>query len=277
MNPTVSVIIPTFNRSDLLPRSVESVFSQTFKNWELIIVNDGSTDGTKGWLEALITSHELKHKVKIHHIENRGVSGARNYAINKSQTPWLAFLDSDDEWLPDKLEKQLELSNDFDFIHGEEIWVRNGVRVNPKNKHKKSGGRIFDKCIPLCCVSPSTTLIRRSLLEEVGLFNESYPVCEDYELWLRVCEKYEVGFVSDPVIKKYGGHEDQLSRRFKAMDYWRVKALVPYLNSINITDEERELVHSTLAIKIDILLKGYRKYSNLENIGEIIEIQRLLR
>ncbi|MBT6457678.1 MAG: glycosyltransferase family 2 protein, partial [Gammaproteobacteria bacterium] len=109
---------------------------------------------------------------------------------------------------------------------------------------------------------------RRSLLEEVGLFNESYPVCEDYELWLRVCEKYEVGFVSDPVIKKYGGHEDQLSRKFWGMDRFRIRALHQLMALPTLQTSQQEQALKVLLKKLRILIKGAHKHKNLQLLQE---------
>lgn len=108
-------------------------------------------------------------------------------------------------------------------------------------------------------------MIRREVFEEVGLFREDFPVCEDYEMWLRICARWDVGYVPEPLIKKYGGHEDQLSRRFVAMDYWRVLALEPYLTSPLISTRERNLVRETIEQKSEILLRGYRKHDNFEH------------
>lgn len=278
MHPFVSVIVPTFNRADLVTRAMNSVKAQDFKDWELIVVDDGSTDVTFDVVSAWQAQHP-KLRVRFERLdENRGVSGARNYAARLAQGDWLAFLDSDDEWLPQKLSRQLALADRFSLIHGEEIWIRNGVRVNPMKKHAKGGGRLFRRCVELCCISPSTALLHRDLFAELGGFREDFPVCEDYELWLRVCARGEVGFVSDPVIVKYGGHEDQLSRRYKAMDYYRVKALLPFLDSPMLSEDEREVVRLTLLQKSEILINGYRKHgSSATTLAEVEAVLRQVR
>ena len=165
-----------------------------------------------------------------------------------------------------------EANPEWPLIHGEEVWVRNGVRVNPMKKHQKSGGRIFKMCIPICCISPSTTIVKKSVLNEVGLFREDFPVCEDYDLWLRITQKYEVGFIEDPIITKYGGHEDQLSRAYKAMDYYRVKSLVRLFKETHLEEDEKKLVGETIKKKCDILLKGYKRHNNLQNYDEVKEM-----
>ena len=186
----------------------------------------------------------------------------------------ICFLDSDDEWLHTKLEKQIHVYKEHKLpvIHTEEIWIRKGVRVNPKKKHKKYGGRVFKPSLFLCAMSPSSIMIEKSVFETVGTFREDFTVCEDYDLWLKIASRYEVSFIKEPLIKKYGGHEDQLSRKFVAMDYFRVKTLHSLKNSPFLTKEERHLLHQTLQKKCKILLQGYKKHSNLTNFKEVHSI-----
>jgi glycosyltransferase involved in cell wall biosynthesis len=266
---SISIIIPTFNRIDTLPRAISSVLAQEYKQWELLIIDDGSTDNTLAWLQEFKQKSDFKNQIKIITTKNNGVSAARNRAVMESNFDWISFLDSDDEWLPKKLNLQSELMEKFSIIHGEEIWIRNGVRVNPMKKHKKSGGRIFLKCIPLCCISPSTVLMQKELFNKFGGFRKDFPVCEDYDLWLKICAEYEIGFVESPVIKKYGGHEDQLSRKYFAMDYWRVKSLWDCLHSSTVSGEDKVQVEVTLTKKIKVLLKGSQKHNNSSYIDEI--------
>ncbi len=269
MDAKVTVIIPTYNRAQTLRRAIESVQSQSFKDWQMIVVDDGSTDETQSLLENI-----LEPKLKVIKTQNKGVSHARNRAVKESQTQWIAFLDSDDEWLPEKLQSQMDLADKdkaLQVIHGEEIWIRNGIRVNPMKKHQKNGGDIFFDSIKLCCMSPSTVVLKKSLLLEVGLFREDFPVCEDYDLWLKITSRYPVGFINQPIIKKYGGHEDQLSRQFVAMDYWRTKALYDLLENNPLSlDQKREVVYSIIE-RCEILLSGYRKHQNLENYDDVYE------
>ncbi|MCB0406814.1 MAG: glycosyltransferase [Bdellovibrionales bacterium] len=276
-NPEVSVIVPTYNRLQTLPRAIHSILDQSYKNFDLWIVDDGSNDGTREWVQTELLSNS-DQPIECHYLRTnrKGVSHARNKAIQLSRAPWIALLDSDDEWLPTKLEKQLSFARqypDIPLIHGEEIWVRNGVRVNPMKKHKKSGGRIFEMCVPICCISPSTSLIQRRIFDEVGLFREDFPVCEDYDLWLKITSRYPIGFIEDPLITKYGGHEDQLSRAFKAIDYYRVRALGDILNSQHLSLQERLLVKETIQKKCEILLKGYERHENMNHYQEVQQIQ----
>ena len=271
----ISVIIPTFNRIDTLPRAVSSVLDQTFTDIELWIVDDGSTDATADWVQNELLRED--REIQCHYLRsnNKGVSHARNLGLQASQSEWVAFLDSDDEWLPNKLESQIRFAEEnpeIKVIHGEEIWIRNGVRVNPMKKHQKQGGRIFDRCIELCCISPSTVMIHRSVFKEVGNFKEDYPVCEDYDLWLRISALYEVGFIETPVIKKYGGHEDQLSRKYVAMDYYRVKSLAQFVDSNDITTDEKKLLTDVMSKKCEILMRGFRRHNNMELYPEVEQL-----
>lgn len=253
----VSVIIPTYNRASVLKRAINSVLNQTYKNIELIIIDDGSTDETQ----------ELLDQLNLESIKttNGGVSKARNLGIQQAQGKWLAFLDSDDEWLPEKLEKQIAFSNanpNINIIHGEEIWIRNGVRVNPKHKHKKGGGDQFLPSLKLCAISPSTVMLKKSIFNEHILFREDFPCCEDYDLWLRLTSVMNVGFIDEFLIKKYGGHEDQLSQKYKAMDYWRVKSIDWIFKNRDLSTERKNAALEELFKKSKVLLKGYEKHDN---------------
>ena len=268
-SPLISVIIPVYNREKFIARAIESVLGQSFRNWELIVVDDGSADSS--WDEIQKHSHG---QLKAFQKTNGGVSSARNFGAHKAQGEWLAFLDSDDEWLSSKLEKQVELIQaGLPLIHSEEIWVRDGVRVNQPKAYKKGGGDQFVQSLKLCSISPSTALINKKIFFELGGFREDYPVCEDYDLWLKITSLYEVGLVDEPCIKKYAGHDDQLSFQYKAMDYWRIKSMKWILDNRELEDEKLEKLKSILFKKLNILEKGYRKYNNLENLDEILQIR----
>ena len=265
---TVSVVIPTYNRASTILRAVDSVLKQSHKNIDLIVVNDGSEDETQDILERKKGIRILSWEVR------RGVSAARNEGVAASKGEWIAFLDSDDKWMPKKLEIQLDLAEreEVPLVHGEEVWIRNGRRVNPKKKHQKFGGNIFEKCLKLCLISPSAVLIKRDVFDDVGGFDESFPVCEDYDLWLKITSLHRVGFVSDPVIIKYGGHSDQLSRRYKCMDYWRVFALERILTLRTFDPGRRQKVIDEMIFKARVLEKGMLKHENREHLPYIQNI-----
>ena len=263
--PKFTVIIPTFNRAEVIARAVGSVLNQSFVDFELIVVDDGSIDSTRSQIEQI-----NDERLSYFYVENSGVSAARNFGMSKAQGEWFAFLDSDDEWLEHKLQSQVDVmtrSPDIKIIHGEEIWIRNGKRVNQMKKHQKFGGWIFEKCLPLCLISPSAVTIHRSVIEDVGKFREDFEVCEDYELWLRITSKYPVEFISEPVIKKYGGHADQLSRKYVAMDFWRVKAIDELF--ADFAPKQKKHARKELLIKAEILRKGYEKHGHLDKADEM--------
>lgn len=256
--PKFSVIIPTYNRLVFLKEAIDSVLGQTFSDFELIVVDDGSQDGTDRLLRQNIRDHRLKYIFQ----EHAGVSPARNKGIRSSKGEWIAFLDSDDLWMPNKLEEQfnyLRQNPEMRVCQTEEIWMRRGRRVNPQRKHKKYSGWIFEKCIPLCIISPSAVVIHRDVFNQCGLFDETFPACEDYDLWLRLSLYYPIVTLSDPLVIKRGGHADQLSQKFWGMDRFRVKALEKILSHPKISTSQRKLVEENLAFRYRVLEQGAEK------------------
>ncbi len=252
----ISVIIPTYNRARVLGRAIRSVLNQTLPAHEIIVVDDGSSDDTPE-----LMADTFPQCVYLQQ-SNRGVSAARNRGIAAATGDWLAFLDSDDEWLPGKLAAQqdvLKQQSGVRICHTDEIWIRNGRRVNQMHKHAKSGGHIFPRCLPLCVISPSSVIIQRSLLDEVGNFDEQLPACEDYDLWLRICATHPVAFVEQPQIKKYGGHADQLSQQYWGMDRFRLKALEKIISLDILNEQDRSAAIETINSKAEILAQGARK------------------
>ncbi|MDP6652727.1 MAG: glycosyltransferase family A protein [Gammaproteobacteria bacterium] len=261
MPDSIAVIIPIYNRCHTLGRALQSVYGQTLPPDEVCVVDDGSDDGSRDFVR--------QHFPQARYIyqPNAGVSAARNSGVQATQSHWLAFLDSDDEWLPNKLERQLEeaaLNPDCGFVHCDEIWIRNGRWVNPMNKHQKSGGEIFEQCLPRCVISPSAAVITRALFEEMGGFDESFPACEDYDLWLKICSRYPVLYLNQALLKKYGGHEDQLSGLHWGMDRFRVKALDNLLGSAKLSPGQYQATRRTLISKSEILVQGALKRNNTE-------------
>ena len=255
--PLVSVIIPTFNRGYCLEESIRSVLEQSFIDFELVVVDDGSTDNTSELVRRFPAVKLIRLEEK-----NRGVSFARNRGVVEAQGDWVGFLDSDDLWEQGKLATQvkwIERHPDLQMVYTDEIWIRNGVRVNPMNKHRKYSGDIFRYCLPLCIVSPSSVLLRAKVLSEVGGFDESMPVCEDYDLWLRIAKRYPFHFIEEKLIVKRGGHEDQLSCKYWGMDRWRVYALEKLLKENRLDEEQRDLVVTMLIEKCEILINGFGK------------------
>lgn len=267
---SVSVVIPTFNRLTLLERALGSVLAQTLPADEVIIVDDGSTDNTVPILKSRYSEVDLS---MIHFIEqdNQGVSAARNAGIAAARHEWIALLDSDDFWHEDKLEKQTQaLKNAPEYLicHSDEIWIRNGLRVNQMNKHKKTGGYIFQQCLPMCAISPSAVLIHRLIFDEIGLFDETLPACEDYDLWLRICSRYPVLYIDEALITKHGGHDDQLSHKHWGMDRFRIQALNNIISDAKLNGSDRDAAIKMLIHKINIYLVGAEKHGNTEHVDE---------
>ncbi|HSH42226.1 MAG TPA: glycosyltransferase family A protein [Arenicellales bacterium] len=266
MNAPVAVVVPTHDRAAVLGRALESVLEQTVRPAQCLVVDDGSSDGTADLVRRSFP--EVSYLKQPH----RGVSAARNLGIRHARAPWVAFLDSDDCWLPGKLEQQLDAldGTDFAICHSDEIWIRHGRRVNPMRKHRKRGGWIYRHCLPLCAISPSTSMVRRELLEEIGGFDESLPACEDYDLWLRLCAGYPVLFLDRPLVIRYGGHADQLSSRHWGMDRFRVAALEKMLEAPQLSACERRRTLETLTEKLEILVNGARKRRNTAVLDEYL-------
>jgi glycosyltransferase involved in cell wall biosynthesis len=255
MAPQVSVIIPTYNRAALVREAVASVSAQTFRDFEILVVDDGSTDETPATLAHFEALKVLRHPTR------RGVAAARNSATAAARGEWLAFLDSDDLWLPEKLARQmayLEKRPELLLCQTDETWVRRGVRVNKPLTHRKKAGRIFLPSLDRCMVSPSAVVLHRRLLVEHGGFDEDLPAAEDYDLWLRLTWRFEVGLVQEPLIIKRGGHADQLSGQW-GLDRFRIKALVKLLADPNLPDPYAQAARQTLAAKCAIYAQGCDK------------------
>ena len=268
----ISVVIPTHNRCELLKRAISSVLNQTIRSKKIIVVDNGSTDNTYEMIYSLFP------EITYIHEKRRGVSIARNIGIKNCNSSWIAFLDSDDTWDPQKLEKQLFFTNNINkkyrLIHTNEIWYKNDKFQNQLKKHQKSGGDIFQKSLELCCISPSSAFIKKEIFDDYGFFDESLEVCEDYDLWIRITAKEEVGYLDNPLVIKNGGHNDQLSKKYWGMDRFRIKSLEKNLKNDWFTSEQKKSVLNILIKKISIISNGakkrdneviYRKYKNKLN------------
>ena len=265
--PSISVVIPTLDRRYTLPRTLDSVLNQTLPPDEIIVVDNGSTDGTSSMLKTNYPDVICLHEAK------RGVSAARNKGILFAKGVWIALLDSDDIWQPLKLEEQLKANKNspgYRLIHTDEHWYRHGKRVNQLMKHKKRGGYIFKDCLKLCCISPSSALIEKSLFKKIGQFDEDLPVCEDYDLWLRVSAQEPILYVDQPLTIKYGGHEDQLSKRYWGMDRFRIKSLEKILLEGQLNQVYTIAAQKILISKLKILINGAIKRNNQAVIGEYL-------
>lgn len=229
--PLVSVIITTYNRRHFLKGALASVLAQDYTDREVIVVDDGSTDGSREEIEGLPVRYLWK--------ENGGISSARNEGLRAAEGEYIACLDVDDLWKKRKLSTQMRVMEEtgIRLTYTDEIWVRNGKRINQKLRHRKYSGHIFEHCLPLCIISPSSAVIHRSVFDDVGLFDESLPVCEDYDMWLRITARYPVIFIEKPLIVKHGGHPDQLSRAYDGMDCFRITGIMKMLDGGTLNGE----------------------------------------
>ena len=252
----VSVIIPTFNRFSLISRAIDSVLNQTIKPFEIIVVDDGSSDNTSTFIKNNYKS------VKLIKQKNLGVSKARNVGIKNSSGDWIALLDSDDEWKKNKLEVQIKSLSEYDYYsvcHTNEIWIRNGIRVNQKKRHQKYGGDIFDKCLDICRISPSSIIFKKNIINDVGWFDEGLSICEDYDLWLRITANFKILFIDKPLVIKYGGHSDQLSKSVNGIEAYRIKSLENLLSNTKLIKDYKLLTIKMLITKLGIYKKGLLK------------------
>lgn len=250
-------IIPTRNRPERTIRATRSVLAQTAGDFECVVVDDGSTDNTSECVAAIDDP-----RLRLARQSHQGVSAARNYGVELSTAPWIALLDSDDEWLPSKMERQLAYLAEnpgMRICQTEEVWIRRGVRVNPMEKHRKQGGDIFGRSLELCIISPSAVVIARSLFNEIGGFDEAFPACEDYDIWLRITSREPVGLLPESLVVKYGGHADQLSRTTPVMDSWRIRAIDKILRGGTLNVSQRKAAVEELGRKCRIVAAGYRK------------------
>jgi glycosyltransferase involved in cell wall biosynthesis len=256
----VSVVITTYNRRSFLRAAVLSVLVQDYKDKEIIVVDDGSTDDSLKELEGLPVQYIWK--------KNGGISSARNKGIEVARGDYTAFLDVDDLWKKRKLSTQMSMMHEegYEISYTDEIWIRDGKHLNQKSIHKKYSGFIFEKCLPLCIISPSSVLMKRSIFNDVGLFDEAMTVCEDYDMWLRITARYPVLFIEKPLIVKQGGHEDQLSKRYPAMDRFRIESIARILQSDLLNEAMRSAAISELEKKCRIYMLGAVKRGKTEEV-----------
>jgi len=272
--PLFSVIIPVHNRYRPVKEAIDSVLSQTFSGHELIVVDDGSTDDTPRVAE------EYADRIRYLRRENRGVSAARNTGVAASSAPWLAFLDSDDRWLPGKLERQARFIRENPGIminQTDETWIRRGRRVNPRERHLKREGHIFIDSLELCLISPSAAVMSRECFDRYGPFDEDLPACEDYDLWLRVTARERVGLAPERLVVRHGGHPDQLSARYPAMDRFRVYAILKLLEreGASLPPEYSGRAAAVAAEKTRILRDGALKRKRLGFAEKLDAVMRM--
>lgn len=253
----VSVIIPNYNRQGPVQRALNSVLRQSFRDFEVIIVDDGSNDQSVEWL-----TYCKDPRLRIIKSEHGGVAKARNRGVEESKGSWICFLDSDDVWKRHKLSEQVRFhdkNREILFSQTDDIWIRDSVRVNKMKKHEVREGNIFKESLRLCLVCCSSVMLSKDLFIKVGGFDDALLTCEDYDLWLRLLVKYPVGFVDKLLVSKFGGHEDQLSKKFPMMDKYRLIALGKLLNNPDLDQEQKEWVKEEIQFKENIIALGAKK------------------
>ncbi|MBD3246520.1 MAG: glycosyltransferase [Candidatus Omnitrophica bacterium] len=266
--PFFSVIIPAYNRSDFLKIAMESVLEQTFTDYELIIVDDGSTDDSRD----LIAQYLPHPQINAFQQDHRGVSAARNLGLRHARGEYVCFLDSDDRFRTHKLELMHEHIQNFPeyrVFHTEEVWYRNGTLLPQKSYHKKPSGWVFRQALELCCISISTAAVQKGIFQLLGTFDENLPACEDYDFWLRVSAKFPVYLLPEALTIKEGGHPDQQSRRYPAMDRFRIQALHNlFVGKTRLTETQKLLAFDALKKKVSIFTQGARKRRKFEEAGK---------
>ncbi len=265
----VTIVIPTYNRAALLVKAVDSVLGQSHDNFELIVVDDGSSDNTA----EIIRDYG---SVIYLYQENQGPAAARNRGIKAAKYDLIAFLDSDDRFAPRKLETQtraMRASPGCLISHTDEVWYRRGRLLNQKKKHRKFGGDIFTRCLPLCAVSMSTVMVRKEIFARIGFFDESYPCCEDYEFWLRASVEHEFLKIDQALTLKDGGRSDELSFQYRrGMDKFRIQALLKLLRERELTVEQRRLAVGELVRKCRIYGNGCLKHGRSQEGEYFLEL-----
>jgi glycosyltransferase involved in cell wall biosynthesis len=265
MTPEVSVIIPAYNRCAMLLEAIDSVLAQSTPAFELIVIDDGSTDGTSE-TEQL---ERLTETIRIERIDHRGPAAARNRGVAIARAPLIAFLDSDDLWSPAKLERQLAFMRDNPgcaISQTNEIWIRNGRRVNPGHRHRKRAGDIFIDSLRTCLIAMSSVMMRTDLFRSSGGFDEHMTAAEDYDLWLRILIDHEAGLLDEPLVTHRAGHPDQLSATTPALDRFRILALTKLLADDRLSPARRTAVVEVLAGKCRIYARGLRRRGKIEEV-----------
>lgn len=256
-SPSVSVVIPTYNRAEQTCRAVRSVLEGTLLPDQVLVIDDGSTDDTAVRVRAL--GEDLVDVIV--NKQNSGVASARNMGLEMARNRWIALLDSDDVWLPHHLETlagHIVANPEIRVVQGLERWYRNGVRVNSRNVHQPQHGDIFELSLQRCLVSSSAVLLDRDMVIDAGGYDERMPVCEDYDLWLRLARNHRFGLVEKETISKDGPRSDQLSRKYWGMDRFRVFSMVKLLSE-GLPEHQAEATRQICLTKLGYLAGGARR------------------
>ena len=263
---TLSVIIPTYNRVAHLKEAIGSVCAQRRAPDELIVVNDGSEDGTGAYLEQ-IQRRTMRIPIVIAHLKHCGRPGAvRNHGIALARGALIAFLDDDDLWHVDKLALQIPLHESSHYLalsHTREQWIKHGHILSQPDYGQARTGYIFAAALRKCCIGPSTVVIRRDLMTSqvygIGGFNDTLEIAEDYDLWLRVCNRYPVAYLPYPLTTKRAGDWHQLSQKYAYIERFHIEVLDRLLKRNALVPQNREAAMRMLATKARIWARGCHK------------------
>jgi glycosyltransferase involved in cell wall biosynthesis len=262
--PVISVIIPVYNRFEMAKEAVSSVIGQTYRNFEIIIVDDGSIDMTPV-IPTYFRDDERVRYIKINHSGMPGL--VRNMGVKISKGKYLAFLDSDDLWMESKLEKQiryLENNPEYKIVHTREAWIRNGKKISQTGfKHKRSGD-IFKDALEKCIIGPSTVLIERELYNYLGGFRDDIEIAEDYELWLRLTDFNNIAYIDEPLITKRAGHIGQLSEKYGQIEIFRIRGLQKLVEQKYFSPDNQQMAEQELVKKCRIYAAGCRKRDKID-------------
>ncbi len=292
----VSVVIPVYDRPELLAEAVASVLAQTIVPLEIVVVDDGSSvpvDATtlaeaardlmeRGWtVQGLIgrssaaphadgfaaagraSADEPQPELIVVRLPHSGFPGkARNAGVEAARGGLIAFLDSDDLWMPARLERQLaclKAKAGTRLVHTRELWLREGREVSQSGQVHARLGDVFADSLRKCVIGPSTVLIEKSLLAELGGFREDIEVAEDYELWIRLAAREMVGYVDEKLVVKRAGGWDQLSEKYGMIEGFRIAALEAIVASSALPPSRMEAARAELSRKYRVFAAGARK------------------
>ncbi len=268
--PLVSVVIPHYRRYEMLSEAIKSVVAQSYGCWEIIVVDDGSPEEEwSNWLS--INKKELTGlgqdtKISYFGMNHCGLAGVvRNFGVEQAKGEYIAFLDSDDLWLPTKLESQINYLNshpEFEWVHAREIWDRAGKVISQSKQRHAHEGDIFNDALVKCIIGPSTLILKKELFKRMGGFSKEFEIAEDYEFWLRILAYCPVGYVDEPLVVKRAGDWQQLSSKYDQITPFHLKGLESFLawsESDTLLVQKREAAKKEYQHKIEIYIKGCLK------------------
>ncbi|MCH2233035.1 MAG: glycosyltransferase [Crocinitomicaceae bacterium] len=234
MNPLISIISPVYNCENFLDTTINSVINQTYKNWELILVNDGSTDSSAKIIQSYL---EKDTRIILISKENGGQASARNFGLKKAKGEWITFIDADDIYLPNKLKLQLKDQRKFnpDFLYGLGFYLTEKSKLCALEPYEwitgqKSGKEFFKILFSSCLVNINTVLLSRDLINRVGYFDEDEVLrgTEDWDYWLRLSRQCNSVYGSDNREVYYRIHDTNIHSQAARMKYGRLKILKKY-------------------------------------------------